>query len=459
MFYIIVSILTAIISGKLFKRYATTISFTKINMMSWSFYVAFISYCLIGATLVVLNLDDDIVNHLLNKPASKYIGYWSVIYTLLVFPLGMALSNKVFHRKNVPVHFENYISSPIDRERNDKSFVVAIIIFSIIDILLVAYVFKCYGTIPALDLLKNPGLETSLLRTENARDFSGSYSLRTIASFLTPLLAYTFSVYLARNPKNKLYRFWAVSMFIVALLMAASTYEKSSVFMFVLSYAFLWVYVKGKISKRVLVIGGVFALFILMASFALLSDGLSGVLTAGELFGMISKRIFLIQIESNFLQFENFPDPVPFIGFKSIFSEGMSDMLGLPFSEPSSRLMMEEFDPTGIAAGVAGVRNSLFISEAYANWGYLGAILSPLYVGFMVQTVFTLLLYSKKTPYKVALLVSFSINNHLTQGVNYYVFNELIVWIIIISFMIYFTRDMISYSENSKQVLSKRNQQ
>mgnify|MGYP002855968232 CR=1 FL=1 len=432
MLYIIIAVIAALFSGHMFSKYGASLSLYKLNMMSWSYYIAFIAYSLIGAVLVVNQWDGDFVNQSISNPASRETGYWAVVWTVVAFPFGMILSNRIFRRKNVPKYFDAYIKQPIYKERNESGMMLALILASVVDILLVAYVFACYGTIPIIELIKNPNIDVSMVRYETSRDFSGSYSLKTIATILTPLLSYASIIYLKRK-KNLFVILWASFMFILALCMSASTFEKSSVFLFLVSYLFLFVYVRGRITKMQLLIGATVAILVLFVSFMMLASATSEFMTIGELAEMIGQRIFVVQIESTFLHFDNFPNHIDFIGFKSLFSPGMSQMLGLDHVDVSAKQMMDMFN----SSDTAGVRNSLFISEAYANFGWVGVFLSPFYVGFVVQTIFTFLLYSKKTPYMVALLTYFSIHNHLTQGVNYYIFSEEIIWIIFISIGLY----------------------
>lgn len=446
MLYVVIAIFAALLSGYMFSKYATGLSIYKLNMMSWSYYIAFIAYSLIGAVLVVNQWDGDFVNQSISRPSSRYIGYWAVIWTVFSFPIGMILSNQVFRRKKVPQHFEAYIHKPILREKNESGMLSALMLFSVIDLLLVAYVFRCYGTIPIIELIMNPNIDTEMMRHDTATAFSGSYSLKTIATILTPLLSYASLVY-ADKKKHLFIKLWAIVMFVVALCMSASTFEKSSVFLFLVSFLFVLVYVKGRISKKQLLVGAAIGFGVLFISFMFLASAANEFMTAWELAELIGQRIFVVQIESTFLHFDNFPNNIDFIGFKSLFSPGMSQMLGLDHVDVSAKQMMDMFN----SSDTAGVRNSLFISEAYANFGWFGVVFSPIYVGFVVQTIFTFLLYSKKTPYMVALLTYFSIHNHLTQSFNYYIFNEEVIWIIFLSIGIYFCGAF--FSSNNKKVI------
>ena len=169
---------------------------------------------------------------------------------------------------------------------------------------------------------------------------------------------------------------------------------------------------------------GIFAFLLIFITYYLLMSRGSGIIDNGEIIKAISSRIFLIQIESNFIHFDVFPRNFDHIGISSVFSRNMSNFFGLTYSEPSSRIIMEYVEPNKVLAGMAGVRNSLFISEAWANFGILGFILSPIYVGFIIQSLYIFFLKSPKTPFITAFFVYFSINDGTTTGINSYIFNE-----------------------------------
>lgn len=105
------------------------------------------------------------------------------------------------------------------------------------------------------------------------------------------------------------------------------------------------------------------------------------------------------------------------------FSHLLSEILNLDYSDRSARLIMEYVNPAGIEEGAAGVVNALFIGEAWANWGIVGILLSPIYVGFIIQTLYLFILSSPKTPFFIALFVFYSFNSSITGGINDYIYN------------------------------------
>ncbi len=87
--------------------------------------------------------------------------------------------------------------------------------------------------------------------------------------------------------------------------------------------------------------------------------------------------------------------------------------------------------------GIAGVVNSLFIGEAWANFGIYGVLIAPLYVGFLIQSLYLFFLKSKKTPFLLALFVSFSIKGAITGGFNDYFYNVNFIFLLFVFLSIY----------------------
>lgn len=64
---------------------------------------------------------------------------------------------------------------------------------------------------------------------------------------------------------------------------------------------------------------------------------------------------------------------------------------------------METFNPKAVAEGTAGVMNTIFIGEAYANFGTFGIIIAPILFGVIMASVSNILLKVKKRPETVLL--------------------------------------------------------
>ena len=84
--YLFLAIIILLLSGYWFRQAAGTISIYKPNMMSWIYYYEFILLTLIGAVLVVYQVDHHYMINKLTDENSRVIGFYAILYTLVFFP-------------------------------------------------------------------------------------------------------------------------------------------------------------------------------------------------------------------------------------------------------------------------------------------------------------------------------------------------------------------------------------
>ena len=131
----------------------------------------------------------------------------------------------------------------------------------------------------------------------------------------------------------------------------------------------------------------------------------------------------LTQSAGMYLMLDIFPRDFSFLGFSSS-SQLISSVLQIDYSDRAARSAMLEFSPEKVADGTSDVMNSIFLGEAWANFGVIGLIFSPIWVGFLVQSLYIFFLKARKTPLNFALFVHFSITSGVTGGFNNYYYNS-----------------------------------
>ena len=107
--YSITSIFIFIISYYLFNIVSGgSMSFRKINIYSFIFWIQLITLSFLGVNIVangwirVFNFNDIVINH----------GYYSVMYSMIALPLSMLMISKLFNF-NAKVEINNYYKSSI----------------------------------------------------------------------------------------------------------------------------------------------------------------------------------------------------------------------------------------------------------------------------------------------------------------------------------------------------------
>lgn len=424
MFFIFISIICTVISAVLFSKNAGTVSLKKINMMSWIFWYNFVFQSVIGATLVALKIDNHYL--LLNiNDTTRINAYWAIMYTIIAFPIGMFVANSIFRTKNVRLLFESYIFKSVESEIKYSAYNIKMLIrlLSLLCILSVIYVLYVLNEIPLLKMIFEPDFDFLGFRIAASRSFAGNEYIKNLfAIFLTPIMSYIMYVYYCRS-KNRIDRNWFLCMFIFSILIITYDFEKAPIVAYLLGFFFIRVYLKGTVSYRILMCFFI-PMFVLLF-FIYITIMHNSTFNIFELFSYnsgIVGRIVLTQIAGTFLSFDFFPSTINFIGFSS-FSQYLSDILNIPYFDRAARLIMEQVNTEGVIMGRAGVVNSLFVAEAWANWGVIGLIISPIYVGFLVQSLYLFFLKSSKTPLFIGFFAYYSVKGSIMGGINDYFYN------------------------------------
>jgi hypothetical protein len=156
------------------------------------------------------------------------------------------------------------------------------------------------------------------------------------------------------------------------------------------------------------------------------------------------------------MMFDIFPVHYDFIGFSSL-SNFLSNTLNYDYVDRAARIAMYHFNPRGVESGIAGVMNSIYIAEAWANFGLFGVLISPLWVGFLLQSLYIFFLRRPKNPVYLGFFVSFSIGGSVTGGFNDYIYNPGLVMMFMLfsAFMLMalFLRFFLKSKNNNRQAI------
>lgn len=376
----------------------------------------------IGAVFVVLNIDEHYLIDKLQHEETRFIGWLAVLYTMISLPFGMILAKKIFIKTSVQAKLDSFTKKPVSYllGKNELILKSMLIGLSLFGGLIMVYTFSSIGMIPILEMLKGNSEELARIRILASREFAGNIYLRNIFALqFLPLLSFVAFAYYQKS-KSLLDFSWFLLTFLSALLMLSYDLQKSPMAMFLTGFIFYIVWVNGKIAVHKLAL--IALLFVgILASFYIGfgSDNIAEIFLSYNTGA--SGRILFSQLAGTFFSFEFFDNIKEFIGFKSM--SRFVNNFGLEYSERAGRLIMEIINPKGIQDGTAGVQNTLFIGEAWANFGFLGLLISPVYVGFIIGSLFYSFLRLPKTPLFIGIYVYFSYKTALIGGVNDYLYN------------------------------------
>lgn len=100
----------------------------------------------------------------------------------------------------------------------------------------------------------------------------------------------------------------------------------------------------------------------------------------------VRNRLVYSQLFGSYLAFDVFPRHQDFLLFSST-GRIIHDLLHLPFNESYGIVLMQFYNWEGVQAGSAGHMTTNFMGEAWSNFGWVGVVLAPLWVGGVVQCV------------------------------------------------------------------------
>lgn len=402
----LVSILVLLISLYLFKKSIGSFRLDRLNMISYLLYSSLILQIYIGSVMVVMNLDIHfdmyfwaITGHAFDE--ARLYGWLSVLYTMIMLPIGMIFANFIFLKKiNASPLLIRYQDKNLNFNLNSKVLFLVLLLFTILSTLAIAYVFIIIGHFPILGLLS--GLDDFVLRQMRGDAkiaFNGIPHIRDfIAIPLTQLLSY--AAYISYKQYGQLkFKLLFIYLFMLSVLILTYALEKAPVVLYVLSFLFLKIYLGYKLDMKKLFI-------MMMLSFVFLVFFFFAITGADNVFAaliMIFERVFVGSASAVFLVYEYFPQQHDFIGWAGA-SNWLANLVGEELKS-TGRILFEIYNPKAVEAGTAGFLDSLFVAGAWSFFGLVGVLLSPLWVGFFIQSIHLFMLRLPKNSIFLALYI------------------------------------------------------
>lgn len=431
--YLLASVAVLLVSLLLFKRAAGTLSPLKPNLISLIFYYNVLAQTFIAAVLAVLDLDNHYVIGSTSEEVRVY-AWLSVMYMMVAFPLGMLIAKSLFaRRQSMGELLHNYVVAPVGvKGVYGNSLRYSVWVFTVVSILACVYTFWRIGYFPFVKVWTSSASELISARISVSRDFSGNVYVRNLLALsLMPVLSYVWMFYYIATR-----RLTDILMVGVTVLFSASIlyydFSKAPLLWYFISFIFVYFYALGRVRGSHIVVSGALAFFGLVLMYSL--SGVSMAAFASYNSGPVG-RVVLGQSAGLFVVFDIFPGRYDFIGFSSL-SNLLSTLFNYEYVDRAARIAMAHFRPSAVADGEAGVMNSIFIAEAWANFGVIGILLSPFWVGFILQSLYIFFLRRPKNPVYLSFFVSFSVGGSVTGGFNDYIYNPGVLFMVVLFVLI-----------------------
>ena len=400
---VITSILVLALSLLLFKRAAGEVSIGKLNMLSYSFYVLLV-HAWFGAVIVTVNrpflvYDPADFRSVVDAAAVRYEMWGWLMWLFIGLPLGAIIMGWILRTGPMTPLFGRYRRMPAGFEIGERSLFVAFCVVGGAFLAITANRLAAKQALPILNAFQTQDVEQTLILRRDFRLSSGLVSEVIDTIFSPNLIAWMSYASYAAATVTKLKRWWI--MFAVAF--------GSSLLLFVVNttIAPTFTYLAGFLLVRVMLglkvirlseIAAAVSLLAIMEFFFKNAEGSIMLVLQKTIIG----RIMTGQLMGFYYAKHVFPNVEDFIGFEST-GNVIHAVLGLPTSPSYGIVMMRQYNALAVEAGTGGHMTTIFMGEAWANFGYLGLIVAPLWVGGFVQAINSWFLVRRKGVMCIAL--------------------------------------------------------
>ena len=360
----LIFILTILLSLKIYNYLSGGSILSKPTILNWTLAFWLIPFVLTGSYILSLGTEVYFLKRSIDH--LRIDVFYLVVYTILVIPIGY-----FFHKKIVGFTKLNFSKKIVTVNYLNINLLRILILISFIAGLYTLYMSK---SIPIFDLISGDTSKLMLGRSSIKFDFQGINFIKNIFFNKSSLVIsfFLFSNYL----KTSKFKFLTFSTICLALFSEIYTLEKAPLVFYLLGLFLIKKIHEKSLSKKLFIKFGLLG-FIFITFMYLIIEG------EGLNFSSIFNRIIFVPLTGLYYTLDIFPNKHDFLMGAS-FPNWLTSFFNIE-SERSARVVMEYLNPNGVESGTSGVVNSLFIAEAYANFGKFGLYFSPLLIGFVIS--------------------------------------------------------------------------
>ena len=371
-------------------------------MISTIYYFILV-FNLIGGSLIYAGYRDHYLVQKIIRTETIDKAFFSLAYSVVLLPFTILVVNKIcgtiWGRRKAYFFIQRKVDNSWD------SSIAQLLAFFLLALCSLAtiYVLSNLGYVPIVEMIR--GREINALRQSGSRYFQGNqYVKNLLMRTLTPYTSY-FTYICFRLKRTKSWLFLSLYSIILSIIVLTYDFSKSPIITYMLGIYLIEVSLGNiKNNKKFYRLGFVSLLVICFFYFVMMRSDISSIsLTSGPV-----GRILFSQIATLFLHFDAFPGEYPFLNGGS-FNSWLSFIIPNAMGLRSGRVVMSIYNVTGIENNTAGVMNTVFVGEAYANFGTVGIIIAPIIFGTVIGVYSYFLTRIKKTPVSVLLCVQMTL--------------------------------------------------
>lgn len=412
-------------------------SLFKINYISFLFWM-YIVFGIFGAFIIYSGIVDEtyFVQAFYNNNLAKQWGMFSIIYGLFGILIGIVIVN-IMVSKSLSIKWTKYYNKNIEILKFKKEIFFLLIIACIPT---VYYIYMIHPSPLYMIFLGYDSFSVAIRRNEVTEFFDGVGIIKGISIIFIQILAiYTFLYYFNKRKKILLF----LISFSLASYVLLMTGEKANFIIFVFSIILSYVYSVSKINFKYISFIFMIIIFIIFFMYIfIMNSDLNNILFK------INERIFIAQAIAPFLSFDYY------INHNFIYFNSMESSIFKIFNEEkvqrSSELFMTHYYPGMREQGGWNI-NGIYIHEAFSNFGFLGLILAPIYVGVINGLIIQFFIKQKKTILNVTFFsyLSADIFSILTSF-NQLLFNTKVIILFLFLFLFYGLNKINVKEKNAK---------
>jgi len=313
--------------------------------------------------------------------------FYSIILFYILFPIGLFIGNKI-RRIDLNKYYKITNTKYIKTANDGLYFELLFIILSVSVLVFIGYLIRV-DSIPIVELFKNPGEYYKLgsLREEALKTLSMSkiekYLFVWVRSMFIPF-GIVGSLFLSKLYFKKKYWFMFWTFMVLGLIINSFTIEKSPIAAIFLSLVVFFYHNNEKIkfsyfvySFAVILSGPILVLYFLQ----LKQNNVTEIV-----FYSLFNRLALVPADALYQYFRIFPDMHEHLnGRTSQLFSWIHDDGTFPVANYVAKIWWGIKDTSGNA-------NAIFIGNYWADFGYVGVILSTLILGIIIHLLYFKLL-------------------------------------------------------------------
>lgn len=382
---LIISLSTLIISAHLY-RIASGESIWQLNMLTYSFYILFVLSFFASVAILLdvpfMGYDPGAVGYLYGDFNNRLFVWGMVMWMFIGIPLGAITVNTTFLRspgicRDIKVFRAGQFG--IGWNYTDRS--LYRIVFVASTLLFLLFFITMPKETPLSHVLGGGGVvEAQIIRWSFSFGFENKVLKTLFNEGILIFLSFIAFIMSYRTGHYK-WRMLFILQFLTIVFLSISKGTISHVLFYLLSLAFCRALIGGKFVKshEAILAGS------LTAGLFIIFKGAEGSVLQ-VLMNSVFVRLFISQMLGTYYALQTFPSMHDFLWFSSS-GRWLNELFTGSSSESYGIILMSFYNPEGVAAGSAGHMTSIFMAEAWVNFGIIGIILAPLWVGAVVQLV------------------------------------------------------------------------